>query len=418
MLVRRMSISAACVAVVSTTVFSTTAISSTAALGQPRARAEVAGPGWAQSGGSSAHTALVANPGGLSPATVASLTLTRSVPLSDYPQTTPAVVNGTAYVATHSGLVIAVSTATGHQIWQHRRCTTGEPAQNSSEETTPAVGDGSIFVTESGGQVMSMVSLSAPHDLTCVPLEPATQPSMTAWSPTLSGRTVYEITPVGVVAIDATTGHIRWSHPLPAGADPAADVTVWHGVVYAAFNTYAATGDSGHVDALRPRDGHLLWQVVEPRYISTLAASGGRLVAGGGRTTAWDATTGHHLWTGRCEVTEAVTLIGQAVIVTGGEAGTCQGSVERLDAATGAVVWDTPIASELEDQASAGGGLVYLVNLDTDDVDILRLSDGTRLRSLHRSTIFYDGISTPVVLSGALWVISTSMRLDEWALPR
>jgi outer membrane protein assembly factor BamB len=412
MLVRRLSMGAACVAVVSAT-----ALSGTAASGQPGASAEVASPGWAQSGGSSAHTALVADPGGLSPATAGSLTLTRSVALSDYPQTTPAVVNGTAYVATHSGLVIAVSTATGRQIWQHRRCTTGEPAHNSSEETTPAVGDGSIFVTESGGQVMTMISLSAPHQLTCVPLEPAAQPSMTPWSPTLSGRTVYEISPLGVVAIDAATGHIRWSHPLPAGADPAADVTVWHGFVYAAFNTYAATGDRGHVYALRPRDGHLLWRAVEPRYIATLAASGGRLVAGGGRTTAWDATTGHHLWTGRCAVTDAVTLVGQAVIVTGGEAGTCQGSVERLDAASGAVVWDTPVASELEDQASAGGGLVYLVNLDTDDVDILRLSDGTRLRSLHRSTIFYDGISTPVVLDGALWVISTSMRLDEWALP-
>ena len=413
MFVRRLSISAACVAVVSTAVFI-----STAASGQPGASAEVASPGWAQSGGNSAHTASVANPGGLSPATVGSLRLTRSVALSDYPQTTPAVVNGTAYVATHSGLLIAVSTATGHQIWQHSRCTTGEPAHNSSEETTPAVGDGNIFVTESAGRVMTMISVTAPHHLTCVPLEPAAQPSMTPWSPTLSGRTVYEITPARVVAIDAATGHIRWSHPLAAGADSAADVTVWHGIVYAAFNTYTPTGDSGHVYALRPGDGHLLWQAVEPRYIATLAASGGRLVAGGGRTTAWDASTGRHLWTGRCAVTDAVTLVGQSVIVAGGEAGSCQGSVERLDAATGAVVWDTPVASELEDQASAGGGLVYLVNLDTDDVDILRLSDGTRLRSLHRSAVFYDGISTPVVLAGALWVISTSMRLDEWALPR
>ena len=78
MLVRRLSISAACVAVVITSVFSITVFSSAAASGQPGASAEGAGPGWAQSGGNSAHTALVADPGGLSPATVGSLTLTRS----------------------------------------------------------------------------------------------------------------------------------------------------------------------------------------------------------------------------------------------------------------------------------------------------------------------------------------------------
>lgn len=106
------------------------------------------------------------------------------------------------------------------------------------------------------------------------------------------------------------------------------------------------------------------------------------------------------------------------MIVTGGEAGSCQGSVQRLDAATGAVVWSSPLASELEDQASAGGGLVYLVNLDTSNVDILRLADGVVVRSLHRSAVPYDGISTPVVLDGTLWVTSSDQRLDEWALPR
>jgi outer membrane protein assembly factor BamB len=361
---------------------------------------------------------LVADPGELRPATVGSLTLTRSAALSDNPQTTPAVANGIAYVGTHNGLLIAVSAATGRQIWQHKRCATGEPAGNASEETTPAVGQGSVFVSEPGGHVMTMIGLSAPHHLTCVPLEPAAQPSGTTWSPTLSGRTVYAITPSRVDAIDAATGHVRWAHALPAGADPAADVTVWHGVTYAAFNTSTTTSENGHVYALSPSDGHLLWQVVQPRYIATLAASGGRLVAGGARTNAWDAGTGHHLWTGTCSGADAVSLVGDAVIVTGGEAGSCQGSVERLDAATGATVWDSPLASELEDQASVGGGLVYLVNLDTSDVEILRLSDGTRVRSLHRSTVLYDGISTPVVVHGTVWVTGDSKRLDEWALPR
>ena len=407
MSVRHLTISAACVAF----------IGSTATVAAPLSSAAPASPDWAQSGGNPGHTATVADPGGLSPATAVSLTLAHSARLPDYPQTTPAVVGSTAYVATHDGLVIAVSTDTGHELWQHSRCATGEPAGNSSEDTTPAVGDGSVFVTESGGSVMTMISLSAPHHRRCVRLEPGTQPQGTTWSPTLAGHTVYEITAARVDAIDAATGHLRWSHRLPPGADPAADVTVRNGTVYAAFNIPTPTGETGHIVALRPGDGRLLWGIGRPRYIATLAASRGRLVAGGAHTTAWDATTGHHVWTGTCTGTDAVTLVGQAVIVTGGEAGSCEGSVERLDAATGAVVWDRAVASELEDQASAGGGLVYLVNLDTSAVDILRLSDGAPVLSLHRPAFPYDGVSTPVVLDGSLWVISPNKRLDEWALP-
>lgn len=60
-------------------------------------------------------------------------------------------------------------------------------------------------------------------------------------------------------------------------------------------------------------------------------------------------------------------------------------------------------------------GHVYA--LRPGDGHLLRLSDGVRLRSLHRSAFPYDGTSTPVVLDGALWVTSPDGRLDEWALP-
>jgi eukaryotic-like serine/threonine-protein kinase len=370
--------------------------------------------GWTQSGAGPANTAAISSPGNLSPSTVAALGLDYSVPTGQFVTQSPAVVDGFVYAGTQSGRLLALDAATGGTRWSRPLCDGKRPAYNGAEETSPAVGSGVVWVLGDGG-VLSGLSVAAPHAVVaCVPI-PGSEAG-NGWSPTVSSGTVFAATSTRVVARDAATGASRWSRALPAGSSLASNVVVGGGRAFVAVNVGTTVG---RVLALDATDGHLLWSVSRSTYVQALALAGGRLLTAGGVVQAWWAATGARAWASTVRGGDAVTVSGTRVLVAGTEATPAQGALVALSLGTGARLWRVLVGSEEESQPSAGGGVSYLVGLDTGALVMNRLSDGHRLATVAHPGAAFDELATPVVVDGHVYVFTQTgsvNQLDRWSV--
>jgi outer membrane protein assembly factor BamB len=369
---------------------------------------------WPQSGGGPASTAAVTSPGDLSPSTVTSLALDYSVPTGQFVTQAPAVVGGVVYAGTFSGRLLALSAATGHARWSAPLCDGRRPAYNGAEETSPAVGSGVVWVLGDGG-VLTGTRVAAPHTTVACVAVPGSQ-SGDGWSPSVSGGTVFAATSTRVVALDAATGAPRWSRALPSGSTLASNVVVGGGRAYVAVDVGAAF--SGRVLALDATDGHLVWSASRSAAVQGLALAGGRVLTAGGVVQAWWAASGSPAWTSSVHGGDAVTVSGGQVLVAGTEATPAQGALIALDLATGARLWRVPVGSEEESQPSTGGGVSYLVDLDTGALVMNRLSDGHLLATVAHPGSYYDELATPVVVDGQIFLFTQTgsvNSLDRWS---
>jgi outer membrane protein assembly factor BamB len=153
--------------------------------------------------------------------------------------------------------------------------------------------------------------------------------------------------------------------------------------------------------------------------VQGLALAGGRVLTAGGVAQAWWAASGAPAWTSTVRGGDAVTVAGGRVLVAGTEATPAQGALVAMDLATGARLWRVLVGSEEESQPSAGGGVSYLVDLDTGAVVMNRLSDGHPLGSVAHPGSAYDELATPVVVDGQLFVFTETgsvNSLDRWSV--
>jgi hypothetical protein len=372
--------------------------------------------GWPQSGGAPTHTAAITSPGNLSPKTAGRLALDFSVPTQGIITQSPAVVAGVVYAGSFGGRLDAMSAATGRALWSTALCDGHRPDYNSFEETTPAIGSGAAFDLSDHG-VLTGIRLAAPHDaFMCVDVHG--NGAGNGFSPTLAGGVVYLTLGSRIAAVSAATGSVLWTHLLPSGYQVASDAVVDAGTVYVAVNS--ATAPFGHVFAYRAADGGFLWGVDRFEWVATLAANAGRVITGGGVVEAWDETTGALDWVGGFRGPDAVSVVGNRVVVAGFEATPREGDLGALDAATGALVWSVGVGSEEESQPSVGGGLTFLVDLDTGRLFVHRLADGHLLTSVTHPGQRYDGLATPVVVDGHIYLFATPAggartTLDRWS---
>ena len=370
---------------------------------------------WSQSGGGPGNTAAITAPGNLSPATVTKLVLDYSHAVSDFVTQSPVIAKGVLYAGTLSGRVLAIDSGNGRTRWSRSLCDRKQPAYNGSEETSPAVGSGAVFVLGDGG-VLSGIHLAAPHDVfACVPIPGLA--SGNGWSPTIAGGVVYAATDSHVVAVNARTGAMIWSRALPAGGSAASNVVVDAGLAFVASNNFAET-KMGHVFAFDAANGHRRWTVARRDFVETLAAADARLITGGGTVQAWAETTGSSVWASSVQGADAVTISGNRVVVAGSEATPSQGALIALNATTGSRQWRTLVGSEEESQPSAGGGVTYLVDLDTGSLFMNRLSDGHLLAVVSHPDDYYAELGTPVVVDGHIYLFTQSgsaNRLDRWS---
>jgi outer membrane protein assembly factor BamB len=300
----------------------------------------------------------------------------------------PAIAYGRLFVATNSGLLVAVDQKTGKAVW-HRvsgRCTAASPAVD-------------------GGLVFQAY---------------LNRPPCNSKRSDLDGQ---------VVAYDAKTGRVRWRRTIgPTESSPLVSnglvfVGDWRGKVYAlaertgrirwSFQTgdkvkgaiaisgrriYVGSYD-GHLYALWARTGKLIWRASgQPRlgshgtFYSTPAAAYGRVYIGStdGKVYSFGATSGLLRWS---RSTGGYVYASPAVWRERIYAGSYSGWFYALDAATGDVVWRFHANGNISGSATVLHGIVYFATLKRRTYGL----DATSGRLLWS---FPDGKYSPVVADG------------------
>lgn len=248
----------------------------------------------------------------------------------------PAVAEGMVYVNTTTGLK-AVEASTGNVAWTFP---TGEPGASVS----PVVQDGVIFVAGSNYS-MSALDTSDGTRLWSVAL-PGTPPEsgyvFGSTNLAVSEELVFGRGNDGLVfALDIRNGEVVWTTTLEGGANET--FLVSDGVVaVTAIDRGQPEGPYPvRLHALDAASGKPLWDPVELTSESTLAAADGALFVADslettGTLSAYDIRTGELIWTEKMggSLRSPVYVDGQLYVLSNGD-----GTVQRIDAATGAGNW-------------------------------------------------------------------------------
>lgn len=298
--------------------------------------ATAAGPGVPMAGVDPGRTSANPGPG---PLTTPALAWSAFVGGGVHP---PIVVDGTAYVASDTELVAAISLADGAEVWR---------VPIGAGTDTPTYADGTLYVSlvtdsetgNSGGVVIALDAASG--------AERWRMPTgaFGGTSPVVVDGVVYAGGDQELFAFDAATGAELWRYALDAAPcvcnpRPAA---VADGVVYVVpggmqqatlFAVDAATGtelwryDGQLGDARRFTDPVVANGQV---YVS----EGEMMLARGGRFVALAADTGAEIWALDLDLSAPPAVTGDTLYFQARNAGAVTGSVRALDATTGEEQW-------------------------------------------------------------------------------
>jgi outer membrane protein assembly factor BamB len=252
----------------------------------------------------------------------------------------PAVADGTIYLATSDG-VYALSATSGHASWNQ--------SEAGLASTSPEADDGTVYVGTSSG---------------------------------------YAGGAGGVYALSASDGQVLWQYPGDEFGLAAAGGTVY------------AASSGGEVYALSA-DGKLQWQYSTGfEFGSGLAVAGGTIyVAAYTGLEALDAAGGRVggqlLWTYSGDGTDTPVVAGRTVYV-----GSADGKVHALDTGSGAVRWTWGTGIPVKTSLAVAGGTVY-VGAANGTVYALSTASGRLLWSYPTSEPIE---SSPVVAGGDLYV--------------
>ena len=207
---------------------------------------------------------------------VASQTLLWSVQTRGAVRSSPAVVDGVVYVGSDDGSVYAFEAARGVLLWTFG---TGGPV-----EASPAVENGIVLVGSLDGNVYALDAATA-QELWADAGGPVSA------SPALAGRMAYAAGGNGSARYDVRTGRVLWNEHMNGAVRTL--VTVADGVVLAG-------SDAGRVYALSAASGARQWAFdTAGSVVTSLAAAYGIVFVGdeGGDLTALDTASGAPAWT-------------------------------------------------------------------------------------------------------------------------
>jgi outer membrane protein assembly factor BamB len=265
----------------------------------------------------------------------------------------PVVVGDTMYVTVGTlegggGEVYALATEDGTERW--RRETEG------AIWSTPAVVDGTVYVTESPGG------------------DPADPPD---------GR---------VLALDAETGETQWT-VTPGGSELSSPVVTDELVMFATETRRNRQTESSAVVAVSTSDGTEQWRETEEGWVfTTPAVADGTLYVGvdpgefGGYLRAYDVGDWSRQWTAQFEwgVTTAPTVADGTVYLTAGDTLEDVGVLRAVDADTGESEWRYETDRNLVHSVAVGEGTVVL---SADDVLAFEADSGEQ-RWTYRTEMF------------------------------
>jgi len=221
-------------------------------------------------------------------------------------ESSPTVVDGTAYVGTEGGELYAVDATTGNVEWQY-------PVPADDIDSSPTVANGTVYVGTNGGTLHAVDAVTGTQEW-----EFASPTGRVDSSPTVSDGVVYvAAADATLYAVDTTAGTELWRFGLD-GATEATSPTVSEGVIYQATAETLHAVDGSGTEQWRYND------IAGPS--SSPTVHGGTVFVGSGESdnqndgviVALDAETGDVKWT-----TDDPTLfvISSPTVVTDPESG-------------------------------------------------------------------------------------------------
>lgn len=208
-------------------------------------------------------------------------------------QSSPTVVDGTAYFGCQTGNVSAVDAADGRERWRF----SGDGESTGKITATPAVWDDTVYVGTWGGTIYALDARDG-----SVVWRYETNDPVSA-SPAVHDGTVYVGLNGGgpVVALTAKNGKMQWEYPTQ-GSVVASSPAVADGIVFVGDYSGDHRGSSERLNAIDARSGERVWTASTSGYVwaSPAVADGVVYVADlQNEVYGFDATDGTELWSFR-----------------------------------------------------------------------------------------------------------------------
>jgi outer membrane protein assembly factor BamB len=283
----------------------------------------------------------------------------------------PIVSDGVVYVASNDGTLSALNIQNGDRLWQR--------TTKSAFFSTPIVQGSTVYAATVDG---TFYAIDTPSGAVRWQQEISPQGAKIWSSPIVAGGLVIFGTasqlsedpklPGQLVALDATTGKIRWRDYIEPGGAPGGGV--WSSPAVEGDTVYVATGDPDDgVQAFSLHDGHLLW------HWRSVVRDVADTDIGGGPTLYRDAQN-------------------RLCVAVGGK----DGKVYSLDAATGRVLWSTTVGAQVYSSPAFANGALYVVGVRGQSATVWKLSarSGTPLWQHAISVIVY---ASPAIAGQTLY---------------
>jgi outer membrane protein assembly factor BamB len=277
----------------------------------------------------------------------------------------PLVAGGLVFIAPQDGYVYALQASDGHEVWGFQR--------DAQVDGYPIVAGGMLYVADDSAVVYALnmrsgrlhwrFTLTDAHDHIYA-------------APAVADGLVFVSAGSGFYALDAASGHVRWSDTQDGTFDGVPATA--HGVVYAgALN--------GGIYAFRETGGELwAYSTAGLPIISQPVIQGGLVYVGAGDATLYtlDALHGTVRWRFATPDTPAQTSRGSlphgcapslanGVIYLSSQSG----NLYALDANSGKRLWQFSDPYNLSPAPAVNDGAVYVVG-DDGTLFALRASDG------------------------------------------
>ena len=301
----------------------------------------------------------------------------------------PVIYDNTLYFEDANGSAKALSTTTGHLLWQRKVGTlaAASPALDIRHKlvfftllsNTPGAsvpGNGSVVA----------VSMKTGKTVWSHSLPPGSESS-----PLAHGLSVFLGDQGGTVYSFRTyDGHLNWT--FSASGAVKGGVAFAHDTIY--FGDYG-----GHVYALNAANGQEIWSAGGGgTFYSTPAVAFGRVYIGntGGAVDAYRANSGAEAWSAS---TGAYVYASPAVADIPGLGptvyiGSYDGNLYAYDAYSGGVRWSHPAGGRIDGSVTVLGNVVFYADLGSDTTAGLDVRTGRQVFS------FPDGEFSPVITDG------------------
>ena len=309
----------------------------------------------------------------------------------------PVIYGHTLFVLDDDGSAKALDARTGHKLWETKVGTlaAASPAlgvaqglvflpilsTNANAGSSQAPGNGSLVA----------LSMKTGHVVWSHRVPAGTESSPLAWQ-----NSVYFGDQSGTVySLRASDGHVNWTFSAKGAVKGGPALA--YGRLY--FGDYA-----GRVYALNPGTGHQIWAVTTSgadfgfgsgNFYSTPAVAFGRVYMGNtdGRVYSFGAADGRLAW---ATSTSAYVYASAAVADVPGLGptvyeGSYDGNFYAFSAQSGAIRWKHAVGGKISGSATIMGNVVYLSNLAAKN------TVGLDVRTGHQVFAFPDGAFNPIV---------------------